>query len=44
MTTKLLIGKQKISSVYIEFNNNDNIYIIPKEEYLLEFRARKKGR
>ena len=38
MTTKLLIGKQKRSSTYIEFKNDDNIIIIPTEEYLLDFK------
>lgn len=35
MTTKLKIGKQTRSSNNYEFNNDDIITIISKEEYLL---------
>jgi hypothetical protein len=45
METKLLIGKQKRSSTYIEFNNNDIITITPAEQYLSDFKmCKKKGK
>lgn len=42
MTTKLLIGKQKRTANEYLFNNNDIITIIPKQEYILDFKICKK--
>ncbi len=39
MLTKLIIGKQKRSSSDIIFNSDENICIIPSEEYLLPFKC-----